>query len=138
MIDCSNNWLQRLDAYMFARLRELECRNQRITGWIIGRVFSFAEHFVNISAADEGSISGDTGVENVMNSLTTSIVLEVAGEVGWIDFPTDVKCDESSCVRQEAMKRKSYIVQRMPCGENLWGICFVSKGNLSCNIIVKK
>ena len=67
VLDCSNNRLQRLDAYMFARLRELECRNQRITGWIIGRVFSFAEHFANISAADEGSISGDTGVENVTN-----------------------------------------------------------------------
>ena len=64
VLNCSNNRLHMLDAYMFERLSELLCYNQRITGWRIGRVFSFVEMFTGLVNA---SASTDSGVENIIN-----------------------------------------------------------------------
>ena len=60
VLDCHNNRLHRLDVYMLERLDVLICYNQQITGWRIGREFSF-EEFI---AADYGN---GTGIENVIN-----------------------------------------------------------------------
>ncbi|MBQ6972570.1 MAG: hypothetical protein IJP86_09495 [Synergistaceae bacterium] len=65
VLDCHNNSLHMLDAYMFGRLDELICYNQRITGWRIGRVFSFTEQFAGILAAADGE--ADSGTENITN-----------------------------------------------------------------------
>ena len=65
VLNCSNNSLHMLDAYMFGRLSELLCYNQRITGWRIGRVFSFVEQFAGLLAAADDE--ADSGVENIIN-----------------------------------------------------------------------
>lgn len=68
VIDCHNNSLHMLDVYMFDRLYELICYNQRITGWKIGRSFSFTEQFEKITASDDkGNGSNATGAENIIN-----------------------------------------------------------------------
>ena len=66
VLDCHNNRLHMLDAYKLRRLDELICYNQRITGWQIGRVFSFMEKFAGMIASEETE-SQDSGVENIMN-----------------------------------------------------------------------
>lgn len=60
VLDCHNNRLHRLDVEMLERLDVLICHNQQITGWQIGREFSF-EEFI---ASDYGN---GTGIENVIN-----------------------------------------------------------------------
>ncbi|MBQ2617143.1 MAG: leucine-rich repeat domain-containing protein, partial [Synergistaceae bacterium] len=66
VLDCHNNRLHMLDAYKLRRLDELICYNQRITGWRIGRVFSFVEQFAGMIASEETE-SQDSGVENIIN-----------------------------------------------------------------------
>lgn len=67
VIDCSNNRLHKLDAYMFNRLSELLCSNQQITGWRLGRVFSFLDYFGTGFSADDGGNVSDSGAENITN-----------------------------------------------------------------------
>ena len=76
VLDCHNNSLHMLDAYTFRLLTELTCNNQQITGWNIGRVFSFRDKFAELFTAAEY-----TGAENVTNLKAWNIDgMEISAE----------------------------------------------------------